>query len=72
MDGKPGCLELMAHRAHGPVSVFGLQQVLNQPTRCLYAHIIWFALVCCQFIPRLHHAVQTQLFEFGADITAHD
>jgi type I restriction enzyme R subunit len=52
--------------------VFGLKQVLNQPTRCLYAHIIWFALVCRQFIPRLHHAVQTQLFKLGGDITAHD
>lgn len=36
-----------------------------------YAHIIWFALVCCQFIPRMRHAVQAQLFEFSADITTH-
>jgi hypothetical protein len=51
--------------------MFGLQQMLDQPTRGLYANIVWFALVRCQFIPGCGHAVQAQLFEFGADITTH-
>lgn len=66
-----GRFHLVAYRSKGALFVFGLQQMLDQPTRGLYAHIVWFSLVRCQFIPGPGHTVQTQFFELGADITTH-
>jgi hypothetical protein len=54
-------------RAHRPVGVLGLQQMLDQPpgSRDL-------RLPLGQKIrPGTHHAQQTQFFEFGGNITTH-
>jgi hypothetical protein len=67
MQGKLGGEHLVADRAHSPVGIFSLQQVLDQPLRCRdRAFILFF-----QFAPCAGHPLQTQFFQFSGDIT-HD
>ena len=65
-----GRFHLVAHRSHGTLGVFGLQQMTDQPFARLHSGMSACALGC-QLTPGPGHAVQAQLFKLGADITAH-
>ena len=67
VDRESGSFHLMADGAHRPVSVFGLQQVFDQPFAGPHSR---FALRH-QVDPGIGHAQQSQSFETGGDIRTH-
>lgn len=36
VQSKPGCFHMVAHQGNGSLRVFGMQQMLDQPTRGLH------------------------------------